>query len=143
EWQDSLELRYTRLAESLGASGITGSQRLTTRGYRAQHPRYSHDATRVAYAAADGRSVTQTRIIDAADGQGMRATRRNSLASLAWLPDGGIVTSQLEWQDPARLYSDLYCIDAQGREHRLTNGERLQDPDASRDGSRIVAVASD
>lgn len=143
EWLDSTEVRHRRLADSLRAEGITGSQLLTTRGYRASHPRFSLDATRVAYAASDGRSVTQTRIIDPEDGHRIRATRRNSLATIAWLPDGGIITSQLEWQDPARLFSDLYLVDAQGREHRLTDGARLQDPDVTRDGSRIIAIAND
>src|SRR5690606_34496349 len=143
EWMDSLRTQYGVLADSLGAVGVTQPEPLTTHGYRARHPRFSPDGSRVAYAVADGRSVARTRVIGSADGHELRATRRNTLAALAWTPDGGIVTSQLEWQHPYRFVSDLVLIDAHGREHRLTEGARLQDPDVARDGRRIVAVAND
>jgi len=142
-WLDSLRTQYAVLEDSLRATGLTDARSLTGHGYRAAYPRFSPDAGRIAYAAADGRSVAQTRIIDAGSGAVIGGTRRATLNSLAWLPDGSIVTSQLEWRDAARLYSDLYRIDAGGREHRLTRGARLQDPDASRDGRRIVAVANE
>lgn len=142
-WLDSLRADHASLADSLARVGLTRSTALTTHGYRAAHPRFSPDGRHVAYAAADGRSVARTRVIDAQTGVELRAARRNSIASLGWLPDGSIVTSQLEWRDNARLFSDLYRIDGRGQEHRLTTGARLQDPDASRDGRRIVAIRND
>lgn len=142
-WLDSLRTEYAALADSLQRDGLTRAAVLTADGYRAAHPRFSPGGSRIAYAAADGRTVAQTRIIDAHTGRQLAATRRNSLASIAWLPDGSIITSQLEWQNAARLYSDLYRIDERGREQRLTRGERLQHPDVSRDGRRIVAVANE
>ncbi len=142
-WMDTLRSRYDVLADSLGAVGLTQPQALTEHGYRAHYPRFSPDGARVAYAVADGRSVARTRVVDADAGHELRATRRNTLAALGWTPDGGIVTSQLEWQHPWRFVSDLVYIDPHGNEHRLTEGARLQDPDVARDGRRIVAVAND
>jgi len=142
-WLDSLRAQYTALEDSLRAVGLTDALSLGGHGYRVAYPRFSPDAGRIAYAAADGRSVAQTRIIDADSGAVIGGTRRATLNSLGWLPDGSIITSQLEWRDAARLYSDLYRIDARGRERRLTHAARLQDPDVSRDGRRIVAVANE
>lgn len=141
EWLAHLDEHYAAVADSLRAIGITTSERLTDHGYRARYPRFAADGS-IAYAAADGRTVTQTRVL-AANGAPLLARRRNSIAALSWTPDGGIITSQLEQQDRYRLYSDLYRIDAAGREHRLTNGARLEDPDVSRDGSHIVAIRNE
>ncbi|MGH7506566.1 MAG: hypothetical protein ACRELX_12975, partial [Longimicrobiales bacterium] len=115
-WQDQLHAHYVALADSLRTAGLTPFTRLSDAGYRARHPHFSRDG-RIAYAAADGRTVAQTRVVDAATGKRMRATRRNTIASLAWTPDAQIVTSQLEWDGRYRFRSDLYRIDRRGREH--------------------------
>lgn len=141
QWQTQLQSRYASLADSLRTIGLTAFVSLTDAGYGARHPRIAHDG-RIAYAASDGRTVAQTRIIDATGTQ-LRATRRNTSASLAWTPDGQIITSQLEWDGRYRFRSDLYRIDREGREHRLTDGERLRDPDVAPDARHIVAIKSD
>ena len=49
------------------------------------------------------------------------------------------MTSQLEAVDAYRLFNDLYAVDADGDQDRLTRGARLTEPDVRRDG-RMVAV---
>ncbi len=143
EWLVHLRSRYAALADSLAAIGLTDAAPLTEHGYHARHPRISPDGKRVAYAAADGRNVARTRILDATTGRELAAARRTSLAAIAWTPSGDLVTSQLEWNDRYRYLADLYRVDQQGREHRVTRGARLQDPDVAYDGRRIVAIRND
>jgi Tol biopolymer transport system component len=137
-WRADLERRYTRLADSLRATRLTESERLTTHPRRAMLPRVSADGRLLAYAAEDGRSVSATRVIDLATGRVLASHRRNGLGATSWLPDGGLLVSQLEFRGPYRIFSDLWTLGAGGR--RLTHGARVQDPDAARDGERIVAV---
>ena len=56
------------------------------------------------------------------------------------LPDGGILTAQLEFTSPYEIRSDLYVQHGR-RLHRITHGARLDAPDVRGDGE-IVAVQS-
>lgn len=138
-WRAELEAAYARLADSLRAQGLTAAERLTAEGYAAEHPRVAPDG-RVAYAASDGRNPAATRILDPATGRIRDLARRNGLDAIAWLPDGSILTAQLERDGPYRVYGDLYLVDPDGAERRLTRGARLTGADVTRDGRRVVAV---
>jgi hypothetical protein len=139
-WRDTLDARYSALADSLDASGLTTPERVTTHGYYAVHPRLSPDGAALAYAVQDGRETTSTRVLDAVTAERRWQRRRNGTGGLSWLPDGsGLVVSQLEYASPYEVYQDLYVVAADG-ERRITRGARLQDPDIARDGRRIVAV---
>ncbi|HEX6910538.1 MAG TPA: hypothetical protein VF142_09085, partial [Longimicrobium sp.] len=75
-----------------------------------------------------------------ADGRIQHLARRTSVGPLTWRADGsGIVTSQLEAADPYRIFHDLYAVDREGDQDRLTRAARLTEPDVARDG-RMVAV---
>lgn len=115
-------------------------ERLTDHGRVAFYPSVSRDGTRLAYARADGRSDAQIRVTGLDARGGTERTRTNGVATYDWMPDGGILFSQLELQDPYRVYDDLYRVDPDGSVHRLTNGERLTQPSVSSDGSWAVAV---
>ncbi len=139
EWRAELEVQYYGLADSLRSRGLTESERLTLAGYQAAFPRSAPDG-RVAFAAHDGRSAPAIRILDPETGLIRTLSRRNGLDGAAWLPDGSLLTAQLELDGPYRIYRDLYRIDPGGKEHRLTRGARLSSPDATRDGRLAVAV---
>jgi hypothetical protein len=137
-WRDELTSRYGRLADSLRAAGLTSTERIGAGGYHAYHPRAGPDG-RVAFAAYDGRNSPVNRVVDPTTGRVRDLSRRNGLGPVAWLPDGAILTAQVEFDGPYRLYSDLYRVDERG-ERRLTRGARLSEPDVAPDGRRVVAV---
>ena len=112
---------------------------LTEDGRTTGWPRYSPDGSRLAFAQSTGRDDPATRVVEA---DGRISTWPSGRA---WVPSpgsadgGGIVTSQLESVDSYRLFNDLYAVELDGRQNRLTRGERVAEPDVLRDG-RMVAV---
>ncbi len=106
-------------------------------------PRLSFDGRFVALAWNDGNDATRLMVLDRAAHDSMPAWRRvarlNAVNGLAWMPDGRVLVSQLEYTDPNTLRSDLWVIDTRGRSRQLTSGQRLREPDVALDES-IVAV---
>jgi Tol biopolymer transport system component len=142
EWQDTLRSRYARLADSLRAEGITEPEILTEAGNFAHFPRFSPAGGYIAYAAATGREEPSTRLI-LPSGRDIALARRTSLGRAAWFPDGrDLLLAQLQFQDPYRIYADLYQVDLDGTQRRLTRGARVWEPDVAPDGWRVVAVAN-
>lgn len=139
EWRDSLRTAYAAQADSLRAAGITQPEQLTRGGRMTQHPRWSPDGSRIAFAQATGRDDPATRILHP-DGRIETVAARKTVGPLAWLPDGSaLVTSQLDAVDPYRIYADLYRVPVDGGTRRLTRAARLSQPDVAR-GGRMVAV---
>lgn len=138
DWRAEMEGRYAALATELRALGVTESEVLTTHGAQALHPRYAPDGGRIAYTADDWRTAPRIRVIDAATGDEVWSRRRNLPAAAAWLPDGRLLTSDLEFVDRFRIFSDLYVVGE--NDTRPTHAARVQDPDVSADGRRAVAV---
>lgn len=140
EWQDSLDVRYHAQADSLRALGLTPADTLTSGGFRAAYPRFDRSG-RIAYAAAPPRERAATVLIQQ-DGTERRIARRNSLAPVSWLPgDTALLTSQLQFQDPYRIYADAYRVGLAGDETRLTEDARIWELDAHPDGKSAVGVA--
>ncbi len=140
EWQDALRARYAAVADSVRARGLTRAQMLTRVGYFALYPRVSPDGRFVALAAQDPRRSPETAVYDVARGRLRRLTRRNSLDAAGWLPDGRLLTTQLEFRDRHHIYSDLYLQGPGRGQRRLTRGARLEQLDVRRDGAAAVAV---
>ena len=149
EWQDSLNQRYTAIADSLRALGLTEPELLTDAGRWAMYPRYSPDGEMIAYAAATARERTTVRLL-LPDGSERSLAERTTLGPAAWLPSAAdlrsgtpdaLLTSQLEYEDPYRIYSELYAIGRDGSERELTEGARIWEPDPHPDGNRVVAVS--
>ena len=138
-WRAELDARYTRLADSLRAEGLTETESLTPDGYFTQYPRAAADG-RVAFSVVDGRSASATRVLDPETGAIRTLARRNGTGPSAWLPDGSLLIAQLELEDQYRMLYDLYRVGMDGKEHRLTRGARLSEPDIAADGRRVVAV---
>jgi hypothetical protein len=139
EWQRELVGRYGQLAAEVTAAGLTVGEPLTRHGVYAMHPRHSPDGNVIAYAGDDWRRSSRVRAIDARSGAELWSRRNNSLNAVAWLPDGGLLTSDLDFVDRFRIYSDLY-VHRGPSAGRITDAQRLQDPDVDRSGRRIVAV---
>jgi Tol biopolymer transport system component len=144
-WRSSLEERYAGLVDSLAVRGLTAPRRLTGHGHWAIDPRVSPDGRTVAYTADTGREVAATVLLDPETGATRAIARRSQfggvLGPASWFPAGDrLLTAQLEYVDPYRIYSDLYIVGAAGGEQRLTRGARLQEPDVSPDGRTAVAI---
>jgi hypothetical protein len=115
---------------------LPGWRELTTHGYYALDPRWFTDSMLV-YAGDDGRSSSAAYELTLA-GARRRIGRRNSLGPNVPLAGGGLLFAQVDFTSPSEVRSDLY-VERDGRQRQITNGLRLVQPDARRDGT-IVAV---
>ena len=140
-WQAELEVDYRTQVDALAAlAPLTHGEPIARDGRRVLFPEVSFDGTRLAYLRSDGRTDIQLRVANP-DGSGSRkVTRLNSVADWTWLPDGDVLAAEQEFTDPFRVRSDLVRVDAEGREHWVTRGARLQHPTVSPDGRSAVAV---
>ncbi len=103
-------------------------------------PRW-HGQDTIVWAASDGREVTGAyqAVLTGTSATVTRLARRNSLDANSHF-NGSFVFAQHELSNPYVYRSDLYSAQRSGgREHRLTNGERLSQPDVRHDGI-IVAT---
>jgi hypothetical protein len=146
QWRDSVERALAPVARGERA-GVAPWRELTREGWYALYPRWS-DASRLLYAANDGRNATSAFRVDV-DGRRTLVGRRNGVSPNVLLPDGRVLFAQLEYVDPYTVRSDLWVQDdtthppefgaAARGQRRLTRGARLSQPDARADGE-IVAV---
>lgn len=140
-WRDSLETAYAGLDDTLRARGpLTPLERLTNGARYGLNARISPDGRRLTFGWADGRSDNQIRVA-APDGSGARElTRTNGVATFDFTPDGDLVVAQLEQKDTYRTYEDLYIVDRDGHQRRLTYNARLDYPSVAPDGRWAVAI---
>ena len=142
-WRTDLEVRFRALADSLAAAApLTAGEPLAAEGRRALFPSVSPDGTRLAFARSDGRTDIQMRVGDPDGSNDRKLLRLSNLSDFAWLPDGSLVVSEVEFTDPFRLRSDLFRVGADGRKRRITRGARVDQPTPSPDGRTVVAVQS-
>lgn len=140
-WRQELEARYGALEEELAARGpLTVPETLTGEGHYALHPAPSPTGDDLAFARFDGRSDIQIRLLSIQAPESRKLARTNSLSALAWAPGGRVLFSQLEYNDPYRIWDDLYLADREGKVTRLTEGKRLDHPHVAPDGEVAVAV---
>ncbi|MBR9989975.1 MAG: PD40 domain-containing protein, partial [Gemmatimonadetes bacterium] len=137
DWQRETIALGDSLARLLEGQGLTSGAILTDHRAIALYPRFSPDGRRVAYAAHDWRTPPRLRVIDSESGAQRSSERLNQPAGAAWVSADRLITSDIDFVDRFRAFGDLYLA-GDGR-RRLTRGQRLQEPDVSRDG-RIVAV---
>lgn len=150
-WQDSLRTaargrglvgdagRTARPAPGVAAETPPVSPPLLCCLRTAVQPRLSPDGRRLLLSYADGRDAVRLAVFERGSGVLRKIARLNGAGSVAWGADGGTIVSQLEFTDPYTIRNDLWSVGLDGRERRLTHGERLSDPDVGPDGT-IVAV---
>lgn len=141
-WQNHMAGVYAAEAEALAASApITEGETVEGAGRVAEQAMVSPDGERLALVRSDGVDAAQIRVSSPGGSNARRLTRVNGVGgTLSWMPDGGLLFSQLDFNDPYRLTSDLYRAAADGTVDRLTRGRRLTYADVSPDGARAVAV---
>ncbi|MCY3612366.1 MAG: BamA/TamA family outer membrane protein [Gemmatimonadetes bacterium] len=141
-WQNHMAAVYAAEAEALAAvAPITEAETVEGSGRLAEQAMVSPDGERLAFVRSDGVDATQIRVSSPDGSNARRLTRVNGVGgTLSWMPDGGVLFSQLDFTDPYRLTSDLYRAAPDGTVSRLTRGQRVTYADVSPDGSRAVAV---
>lgn len=140
DWLREVSARSDSVAAILRGQGLTRGTPLTQHRAIAQHPRFSPDGNRIAYAAHDWRTPPEQRVIDAVTGAEEWTSRQNQPGPSGWLTRDRLVTGDVEFVDRFRIFGDLHFTG--DRDDRITHGARLQEPDAARDG-RIVAVQNE
>ncbi|HEY6106016.1 MAG TPA: LpqB family beta-propeller domain-containing protein, partial [Anaeromyxobacteraceae bacterium] len=142
EFGRDLEARYAAQLAGIRSRPVTAAQRLTGRGGRVAHPRWSPDGAFVAYfdrgleerpglrrVAPDGRDLGRAARVEANGTFALRSPRQ------------AVVAETDVWQQ-YRVYDDLHLVDLEtGERRRLTGGERATDPDLGPDGATVVYVA--
>ena len=130
-WRDSVQRTTPAYKPPLA-----GWRELTTHPYYATDPRWLND-TLLVYSGNDGRSTSAEYTLRL-DGTRTRTGRRNSLGPSVPMPGGGMLFTQQEFETSDIVRSDLY-VEKDGKQRRLTHGQRLVQPDVRSDGT-ILAV---
>lgn len=142
QWEREVQAGIDSLRAARAARpAVPEPERLTVGERTALHPAFSPDGSALAWSRADGRSDVQIHVAGSDGTGGRERTRTNGLATFDWLPDGSLLFSQLELQDPYRAYDDLWIADASGGTRRLTRGARLSQPSVGPDGTWAVVVS--
>lgn len=140
EWQRDLRRRYTTLADSLRALGLTKGEHVAGGERNVYHPRISPDGKRLAYVEENGRATSATVVLDLATGSAER-TRRNGLAPAAWANNHTLLTTQYDRVDPYTIHSDIYT-QVNGGQQRVTKSARYEAVDVDRSGRKLVVVSN-
>ncbi|MCK5328890.1 MAG: PD40 domain-containing protein, partial [Candidatus Latescibacteria bacterium] len=146
QWQRSMQERYGKVADAIGAYPVEGDS-LRTEGYVNAHPVWSPDGERLAYLSNQGQDYWLTSLFVCAPGS-EEPDEEDVLigaatSSATWTPDGKSLF--FARKSPADRYGahlwDLYRYDLESeKEKRLTHGLRARFPDLSSDGKRVVFV---
>jgi Tol biopolymer transport system component len=119
--------------------------RVTHEGFTILGPRFAPSACgncapEIVYTARNPDGFPSLNAVGVGGGDSRRLAWRYLGSTMGiWGPT--IVFDQQQVHRNVGLYSDLFTIDRQtGAVRTLTSGERLQDPDLSADGMRVVAV---
>jgi hypothetical protein len=155
EWVQQVENEARAWADTVASRspGLPPLRPVTREGREALHPRFSPAGDRLFWVSDDGRTDSEIRALPAArlgapaaepvtgGGAGAaRVTRVNGRATLAPLPDGGLLFAQWTRPDPWRILADLFLRDAQGALRRVTREARVEHPSVAPDGSWAVAI---
>ncbi|MEJ2206835.1 MAG: hypothetical protein P8170_22330 [Gemmatimonadota bacterium] len=140
-WSAEVAEESRTLVDDLEAAGLLTHPEPLTRGARVgYYPRVSPDGSALAFTWSDGRSDSKIRVVDPGSRRPVWDARTNGIATFDWLPGGDLLVAQYELDGPYRIFSDLYRFSRNGRQLRLTRGERLSYPSSGPDGRWAVAV---
>ncbi len=131
EFRDSV----ARSVATAATAPLANWRQLTNDGVYVFAPRWTSDSS-IIYSGAPGRESFGAFRVDL-NGKRRRVGRRNSQSPNVPFGNGEYLYAQLDFVNPYQQRSDLW-VQRGHREHQLTFGQRLTDPDARADGA-IVA----
>lgn len=140
---DELEQEQAAKIKTIRSTGLTKFKELGIKGERLTNPRFSPDSSMLAVNRRDPHDHESIVIIDVKGNEIKSIIRRlPSDHTITWMPDNKTVCyTQADLHRGYNLYQDLYCLDIiDDVETRLTNGQRVKDPDASPKGPAIAVV---
>ncbi len=134
EW---LRAEFAAEAEKLEKAGVTRGLRLTSFGWHTAAPAWSPSGEWIAYTHR-GTARQGLRIV-CLEGDRERELVSGDISHPDWMPDGlGLVYARLDHHGPYNTLSDLYMYDLdEGKEKRLTSGERAYFARVSPDGRYV------
>jgi hypothetical protein len=141
-WADSLRDVYATAAAAIAQHGTTDPEILSAGGRQASHPRFAPGGGSLVFPAATGRAEASLFRLEGTS-PASPLTPISTLGPVAWRP--GTTTlyfTQLEFDGPHHIVSDVYAVDPGARARRLTRGARIWDLDFHPEGGSAVAVAS-
>ncbi len=137
---DGVDGGWGRLRANSERGGLTGA--LIVRGLRSEpRPRVSADGRLLAYRNNDGKNIERLIVHDLASGTQIASHRTNLVEGLVWI-DSTLFLTQLEFDSPVDIRSDLYRWIPGGDWDRMTRGSRDTDVFASRFG-RLGVIGLD
>ena len=129
---DGVDVGWERLRANSERGGETGA--LIVRGLRSEpRPRVSADGRLLAYRDNDGKNIERLIIRDLESGTQIASHSTNLLEGLVWI-DSTLFLTQLEFDSPVDIRSDLYSWIPGGDWSRVTHGSRDTDVFAARFG---------
>lgn len=152
EWQRVLTDRYTRMAATVGAGGLTSVEPVVVQHRDEQYdvPALSPQGDKLVYSVTSPHKFAQVRMQDLATGETETLYKKGQHGvQYSWSRDG----TKLAWASMSgykryNRFFDLWLYDfevekAKKRARKLTNGERARDPDFNPQGTEIVFVAGE
>ncbi|UCD24672.1 MAG: PD40 domain-containing protein, partial [Gemmatimonadota bacterium] len=137
---DGVDSGWERLRMNSQSDGTTGE--LVVRGLRSEpRPRVSVDGRLLAYRNNDGKNIERLIVHDLERGEEVASHRTNLVEGLVWV-DSSLFLTQLEFDTPVDIRSDLYRWTPGGEWTRLTRGSRDTDVFVSRFG-RLGVIGLD
>nr|MDJ0767004.1 hypothetical protein [Myxococcota bacterium] len=122
---DGVDPGWTRLKETAAAPAT--ERRVLDRGLRtAPGVRLSGDGDRIAYVRSTGREDRQLVVREVDGGELIASKRTYSIGSAIWVGDS-VFATQLDFESPVEIRSDLYKWGPSGDWDRVTSGARVTD----------------
>ena len=143
EWRNWILKKYKDKGEG-DEHLLALEKRLTSKGRRNQHPRFSPSGKRVAFVSNRGYdfALFDLYLMDIATKK-VKRVEEGVNPSFSFSPDGKrIAYSKVQFYPPKRAFlSDIWILNVEdGQRKRITYGQRASEPCFSPDGERLVFV---
>ncbi|MGD8591977.1 MAG: hypothetical protein PVF82_04050 [Gammaproteobacteria bacterium] len=136
-----LEEQFRPTIDKIKAAGVTEGTNISNAGYFTGYPRVLPNGD-LYYVSNDFASHPKLMVLKKGAGKPSKVTDVEG-ERFDIHPKAGILMTKIELTKSVNLFSDLYHIDFDGNETRLTKGKRYTYATWSPDGQRIVAVHND
>lgn len=142
KWNRQLQTKYKTQSNKIQEKPLRTGLPLTQDGFSKEGPRFSPNGKWMAYTENNANRTPGLRLIDRSSGKIRTVAEGWIDGRLDWSPASDqILFSQLDFFGAYRLRRDLYLYSLKNRRvHRLTRGERAQDPAWNSDGTAIAYV---